>query len=240
MAAVLAFRPVSSRRAFEEIAGQVRSLLARGVLKPGDRLPSERELAEELGVSRNTLREALRSLEIAGLLELRKGASGGAFIRAGGGDAAVLALSDLYSLGVIRPEHVTEARIIVGTEVARLACLRCAPSDLEALEANVRSSEEATARGDMARRAEVNYEFHRLLARATRNPVLIILTEALLAMTQQFINEIGYRPNQYVLPSRRRLLAHLRNRDSSAAAREMEAMLKRLQRSHLAAYSRKL
>lgn len=235
---MVSFRPVSTRRAFEEIANQIREQLARRALRTGDRLPPERELAEEFGVSRNTLREALRSLEIAGLLELRKGAAGGAFIREGGGEAAVAGLADLYRLGAIRPEHLTEARIIVGTEVARLACMRITAADLEALEANLRAAEEATARGDMQRRAEINYEFHRLLARATRNPVLIVLTDALLAMTRHFIEEIGYRPNRYVLPSRRRLIAQLRKGDARGAAREMEALLKRLQRSHLAAYGR--
>ena len=236
---MICFRPVSTRRAFEEIAHQIREQLARRSLRTGDRLPPERELAEEFGVSRNTLREALRSLEIAGLLELRKGASGGAFIRAGGGEAAVAGLADLYCLGAIRPEHVTEARIIVGTEVARLAALRITAGDLERLEENVRAAEEATAQGDMARRAEINYEFHRLLARATRNPVLIVLTDALLAMTRRFIEEIGYRPNRYVLPSRRRLIARLKTGDAPGAAREMESLLKRLQRSHLAAYERR-
>lgn len=232
------FRPVVGRRAFEEIAQQIREQLARGALKAGDRLPPERSLAEAFAVSRNTVREALRSLEIAGLVELRKGAAGGAFIRAGGGEAAVAGLSDLFRLGAIRPEHLTEARIIVGTEVARLACRRRTARDLAALEANVRAAEEATARGDMAARAEINYEFHRLLARATRNPVLIVLTDALMEMTRHFVDRIGYRPNRYVLPSRRRLLARLRAGDAQGAAKEMAGMLRRLQRWHLAAYGR--
>ncbi|MCX7960550.1 MAG: GntR family transcriptional regulator [Burkholderiales bacterium] len=232
------FRPVAARRAFEEIARQIRERLASGALKAGDRLPPERELAGAFAVSRNTLREALRALEIAGLVELRKGAAGGAFIRAGGGEAAIAGLADLFRLGAIRPEHLTEARIIVGTEVARLASRRRRAADLAALEANVRAAEEATARGDMSARAEINYEFHRLLARATGNPVLIVLTDALMEMTRHFVNRIGYRPNRYVLPSRRRLLAHLKARDAAAAAREMETMLRRLQRWHLGAYGR--
>jgi DNA-binding FadR family transcriptional regulator len=236
---MVAFQPVSTRRAFEEIARQFRDQLARRALKPGDRLPPERELAEEFGVSRNTLREALRSLEVAGLVETRKGISGGIFVRQGGGEAAVASLSDLYRLGAIRPEHLTEARIIVGTEVARLACQRCTARDLEALKANVQAATEATRRGNLAQRAELNYHFHRLLARATGNPVLIVLTDALLEMTRYFVEEIGYRPNRYVLPSRRRLIGYLEKRDARAAAAEMESLMKRLQRSHLAAYGRR-
>jgi DNA-binding FadR family transcriptional regulator len=233
------FRPVATRRAFEEITAQIRGRLARQSLRAGDRLPAERQLAEQFHCSRNTLREALRSLELAGLLELRKGATGGAFIKEGGGDAAVAGLADLYHLGAIRPQHLTEARIVIGTEVARLACARRSMEDLEALEANVAAAEAATAKGDVVNRALVNYEFHRLLARAARNPVLIILTDALMEMTRHFVESVGYMPNRYVMPSRRRLLACLRGKDGAAAAREMESMLKRLQRFHLAAYGRK-
>ena len=230
------FRPIATRRAFEEIASQIRGRLARQNLRAGDRLPSERELAEQFHVSRNTLREALRSLEIAGLLELKKGATGGAFIKEGGGDAAVAGLADMYHLGAIKPEHLTEARILIGTEVARLACERRSKEDLAALEANVAAAEAATAQGDVVNRAHINYEFHRLLARAARNPVLTILTDALMEMTRHFVESVGYMPNKYVMPSRHRLLACLRGKDGEAAAKEMELMLKRLQRFHLAAY----
>ncbi len=233
------FRPVATRRAFEEIATQIRAQLAERALRAGDRLPAERQLAEQFRVSRNTLREALRSLEIAGLLQLKKGAAGGAFIREGGGEAAIAGLADLFRMGAIRPEHLTEARILIGREVARLACARRSRADLEALQANVTAAEASTAAGDFAQRAVLNYEFHRLLARATRNPVLIVLTDALTEMTRHFVEAVGYKPNRYVMPSRRRLLAHLRSGEGEAAAKEMEQMLKRLQRSHLAAYGRK-
>jgi DNA-binding FadR family transcriptional regulator len=228
------FRPVATPRAFEEIARQIRVQLARHALRAGDRLPPERQLAEQFQVSRNTLREALRSLEIAGLLELKKGAAGGAFIREGGGGAAVAGLADLYHLGAIRPQHLTEARIIIGTEVARLACARRSAEDLALLERNVGEAEAATAAGNVERRALVNYEFHRLLARAAGNPVLTILTDALMEMTRHFVERVGYLPNRYVMPSRRRLLAHLRAGDGEAAAKEMASMLRRLQRFHLA------
>jgi DNA-binding FadR family transcriptional regulator len=108
--------------------------------------------------------------------------------------------------------------------------------DLAALEKNVAEAQAATDAGEMGRRTEINYEFHRLLARATRNPVLIILTDALLEMTRHFITAIGYQPNRYVLPSRRRLLAALHAGDAEAAAKEMATMLKRLQRFHLARF----
>jgi DNA-binding FadR family transcriptional regulator len=230
---------LAGKRAFEEITEQIRAQLSRQTLRVGDRLPAERQLAEQFHVSRNTLREALRSLEIAGLLELKKGATGGAFIREGGGGAAVAGLADLYHMGAIRPQHLTEARILIGTEVARLACARRTQEDLAALEKNVEAAEAATAAGDVDRRAQINYEFHRLLARAAKNPVLIILTDAMMEMTRHFVESVGYMPNRYVMPSRRRLLACLQAKDGEAAAKEMKGLLQRLQRFHLAAYEKK-
>jgi GntR family transcriptional regulator, transcriptional repressor for pyruvate dehydrogenase complex len=228
------FQPIASKRASDEITEQIRAQLAQQSLRVGDRLPSERVLATQFQVSRNTLREALRSLEMSGLIELKRGASGGAFIKQGGGDAAIAGLADLYHLGAIRPQHLTEARILIGTEVARLACARRTEDDLAALEANVAAAAAATHAGEVVIRARHNYEFHRLLARAAKNPVLIILTDALMEMTRHFVERVGYMPNRYVMPSRRRLLAYVRAGDADAAAKEMAALLKRLQRFHLA------
>src|SRR5215831_10481200 len=76
--ATLPFAPIHTRRTFEEICERIRDRLASGDLRPGDKLPAERDLAQQLGVGRNALREALRSLEISGILELRKGVKGGA------------------------------------------------------------------------------------------------------------------------------------------------------------------
>ena len=67
------FAPIHTRRAFEEICQRIRDQLSAGLLKPGDKLPAERDLAQLLGVGRNALREALRSLEIAGIVRLQKG-----------------------------------------------------------------------------------------------------------------------------------------------------------------------
>src|SRR5512140_64979 len=148
------FRPIRPARAFEEIAAQIRAELAEGRLRVGSRLPSERALSEQFGVSRNTLREALRSLEHAGLIRLQKGAHGGAFISERSGDAIIAGLMDMYHLGAIRPAQLTEARIWLEEIIVREACRRATEQDFEALEANVREAEEATRAGDFALRAE--------------------------------------------------------------------------------------
>jgi GntR family transcriptional repressor for pyruvate dehydrogenase complex len=227
------FAPIHSNRAFEEIANQIRGLISTGQLKPGDRLPSERALAEELQVSRNTLREALRALELGGLLELRKGATGGAFIVSGNTDVVINGLRDLYHLGAISPKQLTEARVWIEATAVRVACERMTDAELAELEANVNAAEKAEKDGDFERRAELHLDFHSLLGKATKNPILSITVDGIMEITRQFVKSIGPQVNRYVLPSRRRLLAHLRARDADSAVMEMQKHLERLHRHYL-------
>lgn len=227
------FRPIRSQRAFEEIASQIRAQLAEGKLLVGNRLPSERALAEQFGVSRNTLREALRSLEHAGLIRLQKGASGGAFITEANGDAIATGLLDMYHSGTISPTQLTEARIWLESVVVREACQRATPEEIEQLRENVRQAEKANALGDLDERAEVNLEFHRILARMTGNPVVVIVMDSVLAVLRHFVHTIGPYENSFVLPSRKRFIKLMESRDVDGAIAEMESSLKRLQRSYL-------
>src|SRR5258708_7593824 len=116
------FRPTHTRRGFEEICERIREQLALGALKRGDKLPPERDLAQQLGVSRNVLREGLRSLEMAGVLRLQKGVKGGAFIQEGGTSRVNDVMRDMLRLGTISVRKSSEARIHVLYVVVRLAC----------------------------------------------------------------------------------------------------------------------
>ncbi len=226
-------RSARGPRAFEEIAALIRSELVAGHLGVGSRLPSERALAEQFGVSRNTLREALRSLEHAGLVQLHKGAQGGAFIAQRSGQAIATGLQDLFSVGAIQPAQLTEARIWLEAVVVREACRRATTGDIEDLRRNVQETAAAFAQGDFPRRAEKNIEFHRILARMTGNPIMAVVVNGVLDVLREFIRTIGEYPNHHVLPSRRRFIAHLERGDAEAAVTEMEASLKRLQQSYL-------
>jgi GntR family transcriptional repressor for pyruvate dehydrogenase complex len=228
------FRLIKTPRAFEEITAQIRLELSNRRLRPGDRLPPERVLAEQFGVSRNTLREALRLLEHAGLLRLQKGASGGAFVRESTGDAIITGLRDMFHLGAIQPEHLTEARVLIESSAVRIACERATAEDLDALKLNLAAAEAAArAKTDFYAQAAIHLDFHRILARATKNPVMVIVMEALLDVMQHFIRAIGQTRNPWVIPSRKRFIKHFEARDSDAAVGEMERHLERLNRHYL-------
>lgn len=224
--------PVQTRRAFEEVALQIRSQLTKGELRPGDRLPAERDLAEQFGLSRNTVREALRTLEISGVLEFRKGTTGGAFVREGQGDGVVTSIADLYRLGTLGHEHLTEARMVVALATTRATCERGSQMDLDALVNNVRAAETAVKAGNIGERVLINLEFFRILANASRNPLLIILTDAMIEIQILLLEVLTPAPSSTVMASRRRLLKHLLARDTERASGEMEVHLKALERHY--------
>jgi DNA-binding FadR family transcriptional regulator len=231
------FEAIAPARAIDGIAAQVREMIASGKLKPGDRLPAERDLAARLNVSRNTLREALRALEHAGIIEMRKGAAGGAFVLPGSPGAIVNGMSDLYHLGAITPQQLTEARLWMNDMVVRAACERATEEDFAALDANVQAAADAHAAGRFDERQRLHREFHVILARATRNPIVAITMEGLMAVFGRFILQIGPSENPWIPASRKRFMKHLRARDADAAAEEMARHLKRLHTKYLALWT---
>ena len=205
-----------------------------GRATPGDRLPSERDLSVRLNVSRNTLREALRALEHPGIVEMRKGATGGAYVRPGSSGVIVTGMRDLYHLGAITPQQLTEARVWLAEVVVRVACERATDADFALLDANIDASAQA---GNFDERAKHNRDFHVILARVTRNPVMVITMEGIVEVFAQFIAQIGPSDNAFILPSRRRFMKYLRARDADAAVAELTKALVRLQTKYMDQWS---
>src|ERR1700675_2538913 len=229
----LRFRPIHTRRAFEEICQRIREQLALGVLKPGDKLPPERDLAQQLGVSRNVLREALRSLEMAGVLRLQKGVKGGAFIQAGDTSRMNGVMRDMLSLGTISVRELSEARVHVLDLVVRLACANARKADLDALEANIRRTEDATREGRLLDRVECSREFYKLLAASTANKVIAMIVDSVTEIHMRFVYAkvaSSGAATPRLAEKRRQFLSALRARDVLAAARLMRIHLESIQR----------
>ncbi len=216
-------RPASRRRLSEEILGQFRELLRQGRLGPGDRLPSERELARIFGVSRNSVREAMRALEEQGVLVSRRG--DGTYVT----DPEVAAFEPPLA-GAVRAQRRRLADIFafrraVEPEVAALAAAHASADDLERLEAVL--AEQKARLADGLDESELDAEFHRLLARACRNGVFLsVLTgvQDVLAETRaETLRDPSRRKAS--LEYHRRILKALRGRDPEAARQAMAAHL---------------
>ena len=225
--------PNRPTRAFEEVVSRVREMITGGKLNPGQRLPSEREFSRSLNISRSALREALRTLEIAGVVELRKGRSGGAFITSGKPNVVSDSMADLLRLGNISWNHLTEARIWIEQIIVRVACKRATAADIEALEQNIREALALFEQGQLMEKTEVLIEFHNILARATRNPVLVMMTRTLTDMMLYFARRLGSETTRAVFRSRRRFMTAFAARDADAAVAEMERNLKKVHRLYL-------
>jgi DNA-binding FadR family transcriptional regulator len=222
------FAPVKARRIFEEVVVQIREQIVSGRLKPGDKLPPERDLAVQFDVSRNAVREALRVLEIAGTVHLKKGVSGGAFISAADPKVIAASLQDMLHLGRISAEQLTEARIWIESVITRVVCDTGTEEDFKRLDANIEKSRRLLEQGRDRERVEVNIEFHNVLAEATRNPVLILNMAMLMDIMRYFASRIDPGDGKVIYQSRLRLMKHLRARDADGAVAEMAAMLKRV------------
>ena len=165
------FQAVATQRLYEQVAGQVTDLVARGEFRPGDRLPPERDLARLLGVSRPTVREAMIALEIAGLVEVRVGA--GAFIteKAKTNGAAN---GRLFEGVGSSPLELIAARRTIEPEVAALAAQLATADEIAAIAETVTMI--AAARDTPAHRA-ADHEFHVRIGHASHNNILTTIVD---------------------------------------------------------------
>jgi GntR family transcriptional repressor for pyruvate dehydrogenase complex len=224
------FSPLRTRRIFEEICEQIRRDMAASKLRPGDKLPAERDLAQQFGVSRNAVREALRSLEVAGIVRLQKGVKGGAIVLQGNPDLITRSIRDMFFLGRISLDSLTEARTHVMQMAIALAVQRMTPDILSALEENNARFASLSRWARMAERAVIGQEFYVLIGKATRNEVIVMMVEALTAIVMQEVVDYNFAVLASTIDSRKRLIAHLKKRDSAAATREITDHLQSLHR----------
>jgi DNA-binding FadR family transcriptional regulator len=221
------FAPITVARASSAIADQIRTAIVSGRLTAGERLSPERELAEQFGVSRVTVRDALRSLEAMGLIEVRVGARGGAFVTAPTGSKVAQAMSDMMMMSVISPEDIVEARLIVELGTVTLACARATDEDLQTLRDLADRGNAALAAGTYTR--EISWEFHSLLALAAHNGAVGGLTQSFrstLSMHPVRARE-GAKAHEASVAEHARILDALERRDADTARHEMAQHLLR-------------
>ncbi len=204
-------------RAFHAIVEQLRDDIFRGRRKPGDRLPPEQVLAEQFKVSRTGVREALRVLEIQGLVQVRHGYGGGVFVADVGVLPLLGALQTSLQLGQLDVDELYEARVLIEPTVVRLAVERAGGSLAGELDDNIARAHALIARGATA--FPVNLEFHEVLAQAAGNRILGLVTQALLELLERLHHE--YPTNRAVsrraLDDHRRLVDAVRARDGRHA-----------------------
>jgi GntR family transcriptional regulator, transcriptional repressor for pyruvate dehydrogenase complex len=171
--------PLPRRRVSEAVADSIRQAIFGGKLLPGHKLPAEREMAARYRTSRVALREALRAIENEGLIIIKRGFGGGAFVSDFNNALRALldSLNTAVKVGQAKSAHLTEVRRMLEPQIAQIATLRATPLDLQAIEAIVLAQEEELKAGKLSRRYDM--EFHSCLVKATHNPVLSIVLNAI-------------------------------------------------------------
>lgn len=226
------FTKVKTRRGFEFVSDQIRASIADGRYKPGERLPSERDMAEIFGVSRQGVREAMRGLEMSGLVESRTGVTGGAFIRDGDPEVVTRAMHDLASLGALSSESLFEARVVLTEDVIRIVVERASEDDLERLDDDIDAFDAQQRRDANASPGRILRitNFYHLLSQATHNEVLVMLMKSLTEIVQHRLNNAGPEPLTDVTQMRRKFMKAIRAGDAESAVQQMTDHLRRVEK----------
>lgn len=167
------FTAINLSRASQAIVEQIRGLMREGKLRPGDRLPSERDLCQQFGVSRVTVREALRILETGGLVAIRVGARGGAFVTSPTSRQVGTGLADLVSLSTITAAEVTEARLVFEMGIVPLIVAGATGEDIAQLRELTKRHAQLVRAGTYT--MEHSADFHTRIAGCTHNAAIEML-----------------------------------------------------------------
>jgi len=192
------FSPIRQLRVSEEIISQLKKSILLGHFKPGDKLPAERDLAEEFRVSRVAIREALRTLENAGFLVTRQGASGGAYVTDLNFENLAKTFLDLFMANKISIPEMHQLRILVEPEVARLAASRVTPEFGQQLKDSLEAEELPipSLSVDVERKQRVHF----ILAEMCGNRFFEALVRSALRLTREVVEAVGPDP-RYMHPA---------------------------------------
>ena len=216
------FRPVRSARTFEAVVEQLADAIRTGEIGRGEKLPAERALAQRMEISRPTLREAIKVLVRAGVVEVRPGPTGGTFVVSETIPPSLMASTESR---IAEIPAVLEARRLFEPPVAELASRRATADDIAVLQRIVALQEDAIE--DWPRVTQLDIRFHNEIARMTRNPVIVATMTALsrqleIARATRMIGAVSVEA------------AILANSDTAEAiAGRDEARLARVMDSHL-------
>jgi GntR family transcriptional regulator, transcriptional repressor for pyruvate dehydrogenase complex len=216
-------------RVSESIARRIQNQISDGVLTPGAKLPAERDMAVRYRTSRVSVREAYRSLEELGLLTIRRGAEGGAFITDLDHRPMMRTLELMLRLGKTTHEEITEARLLIEPPIARLAARRALPEDIERLDAVVRHHQLTLERRGRYRPVDLN--FHRVVGECARNLPLKTLMDSLSDLTVESVANLDIPPEvqRGVCESHRLIADAIQRHDEMAAEHLMLAHVMEIQ-----------
>lgn len=215
------------RKAYEPVAQAIREQVFAGLLEENQRLPSEREMSEQFGVSRVVVREAIRTLELAGILRVQKGAGGGTFVSTNYDKPLSSSIENLLAGGAITLDNLFELRLMLEAPAAEKATLHPRPEGLASLDEIVAMSE--GVRNDSEALRAANLEFHRRLVATADNPLQSLLCETVLSILVRALEgQMNIALSRAVLDYHKRIVAAIKAGQAKEARRLVELDLAQL------------
>jgi len=187
------FRPVRQLRVFEEIVAQLKESILTGHFKPGEKLPTERELVEQFQVSRVAIREALRTLENSGFIVTRQGANGGAYVTDLNFEFLANAFLDLFLADKISIPELHRVRLIIEPEIARLAALAITPEYTERLTKAMETEEIPPS--SLSEDIKIKTAVHYILAEMCGNRFFEAIVRSAMKLTHTLIQMVNPDPH---------------------------------------------
>lgn len=223
------YSPIHSGRLYEQIVAQIEERILNGELRPGDKLPAERELADQFGVSRTAIREAMKALTHSGLVVIQPGR--GTFVT----DISSKVVRHSFDM-LVRGSNETgikdliEVREILEPEIAALAAVRAGSEDIESMEEAVRAMD--MAMDDPETFIEADLDFHLALAQGSNNVLIPALIDTLVELLREHRKraasvEGGMSRGQ---PHHKIILAAIKNNDANAARNSMRGHLEQVRK----------
>ncbi len=232
------YNPIRSSKVYEQIAEQIEQLILSGKLHSGDRLPTERELAEQFHASRTAVREAMKTLAQKGLVDLRPGR--GTIVIDGTSQAMRDSLDLMVRVGQAgNAASLVEVREIFEPEIAALAAARATEEHIQVLQEKVDIMDANLYHAD--RYIAADNDFHRALAKATHNPLLLTLVDSIVDLLSEQRKQIFSVPGGSARGQvhHKQLLDAVRRHDAQAAREAMRAHLQQVRTDVEAATAQK-
>lgn len=221
----MVFSQIRQGRISDNIVAQIKNAIFSGMYKSGDKLPSEAELKSLFNVSRVPLREALRSMEEMGLITIKAGVSGGAFVAQMGTKSVSDSMTNMMKLGKIGVADIWAFRLLIEPSMSQLAAKERTDWDIEQMEYMLSVREKAVK----ARRAPVisNIDFHQAIARSTQNPMVVLVMDAVSDILGDHLRRFAFSLSDHrsINKFHREILECLKDRDAKNVGEIMQTHL---------------
>ena len=201
------FKRMNRDRMFEQVSHEIKKQIYKGILKPGDKMPPETELARSFNVSRQTIRESMRILELSGFISIKRGVKGGPIIENTVSNRVSEALSEAIQMGPATIDDLIVAWREIGKLILIQATKNADEDDIQALRENV-----AKAKKKLDQATPVFLEgirFHEVLARASKNHIFQIVSGSILAVYSDFLSRLepSFEAAQKIIEIQKNIIA---------------------------------